>query len=136
MNKWIQHEHHRRREWVRVSGAPDLTDGFAMFQYGTPQQVLEALIGEADPTTLCYLSPLHCVPKHPMKVKMLLDHGAFPNAQSDMYSTPLHLAVHYNCLESVQLLLEHGADKTIQDIHKRTPMDLAHTDEMNALLNG
>ncbi|KAJ8668249.1 hypothetical protein QAD02_009912 [Eretmocerus hayati] len=40
--------------------------------------------------------------------------------------TPLHLAVQFQCVETVQFLLSVGADITLKDVRQCTPLHLAH----------
>lgn len=54
---------------------------------------------------------LHLAYRHPDIVRLLLAHGADPNArEADDNVTPLHLAAANGVLESVRLLLDAGAD--------------------------
>ncbi len=72
-------------------------------------------------------------------VRLLLDHGAKPNARTKpgmkTYSlwrdarvrgeTPLHRAAAWGSSEVIQLLLDAGADPTIRDANKDTPLSWA-----------
>lgn len=46
-------------------------------------------------------------------MRLLLDHGADPNAQNKRGQTPLHYAYKYRFDEAIKLLMERGADDTI-----------------------
>jgi len=65
--------------------------------------------------------------------KVLLEHGADVNRQSDNGNTPLHLAALWEHYETAKLLLASGADVTIRNENGETPQELAKTEEMAAL---
>ncbi|KAJ8668270.1 hypothetical protein QAD02_009933 [Eretmocerus hayati] len=50
------------------------------------------------------------------------------NINSDYWPgcTPLHLAVQFQCVETVQFLLSAGAEITLKDVRQCTPLHLAH----------
>ena len=64
-------------------------------------------------------------------MRVLLDHGANPNARSDDNSTPLHHSSwhafrnHGGTVEGTRLLLKHGAIIDAEDNEGRTPLQLA-----------
>jgi len=78
-------------------------------------------------------------PAHNYVVRLLLEHGADPNAKTipnietgafmrDVRTkgeTPLHRAAAFADAEAIQLLLDHGADKAIQDAAGDTPISWA-----------
>lgn len=82
---------------------------------------------------------LHAASRHPAAVRLLLDHGANPNARDlgDNVS-PLHVAAANRILESVRLLLDAGADpQGAGDVHKGDVIGWAASDgneEVIALL--
>jgi len=53
-------------------------------------------------------------------VKLLLDHGADPNARDNKQDTPLH--VYGSIAAVVKLLLDHGADPNARNIQQDTPI--------------
>lgn len=67
-----------------------------------------SLVRERDPRGA---TGLHHASPHAQAVRLLMEHGADPNARdSDDNVTPLHLAAANRALESVRLLLDAGAD--------------------------
>lgn len=58
-----------------------------------------------------------------MVLKILLDHGANPDAQGPkLYGSALHQAIKHDDNESVQLLLDRGASTTIRHVDYGTPV--------------
>ena len=74
-----------------------------------------------------HVTPLHSAAagSHSGIVKLLLEHGADPNAAQDGGFTPLHSAANNDDRESAEALLEAGADPTLKTDDGRTPADLA-----------
>ena len=73
------------------------------------------------------LTPLHWLSddrhfKGSSLLRLLLDHGADINAQSQGGQTVLHLAAMNGMLEVVRRLLEHGADVEVMDSDGKTPL--------------
>jgi len=73
-------------------------------------------------------------------VKVLLEHGADPNAtdlrfqESGGAGTPLMTAAEEGHEEVLKLLLEHGADPTASNVEGRTAMDFAADDSIKEML--
>jgi ankyrin repeat protein len=57
--------------------------------------------------------------------KLLLEHGADANAETDAKVTPLHGAAEYSHLRTIDLLLQHGADPTKYSDRYELPLSLA-----------
>lgn len=64
-------------------------------------------------------------PKGPAILKMLLDHGADPNARGGKYETALQAAAKHGCLQNVKILLKAGADPTIEGGRYGSPLKAA-----------
>jgi ankyrin repeat protein len=58
-------------------------------------------------------------------VKLLLSHGADPNAKGWHQRTPLHLASSKGYLDVSRLLIEYGANVDAKDDDKNTPFSIA-----------
>ena len=70
-------------------------------------------------------TPLHIVAgeSHLEAVKLLLKHGADPNAQTIHGKTPLHVAEKCD-VDVVKLLLQYGADPNARDDNGQTPLHI------------
>ena len=81
------------------------------------------------------VAPLHSAAagKHAEIVKLLLEHGADPNARQDGGFTPLHSAAQNDDRESTKALLEAGADPALTNDDGKTPADLAGDDARDLL---
>jgi ankyrin repeat protein len=97
----------RRRE-------PQLTEFFRASADGVVDRVRELLHHDASlagERTAQGHTALHLAVEHPDVVRLLLEHGADPNAREKGDNvTPLHVAAANKVLESVRLLIDAGAD--------------------------
>ena len=73
------------------------------------------------------VTPLHSAAagSHAGIVKLLLEHGADPNAAQDGGFTPLHSAAGNDDRDSAEALLEAGADPSLANDEGKLPADLA-----------
>ncbi|MEO8367983.1 MAG: ankyrin repeat domain-containing protein [Candidatus Solibacter sp.] len=73
------------------------------------------------------VSPLHsaCASRNPAVVKLLLEHGADPNAVEGNGMTPLHTAAGGGNREIVGLLVAAGADRALRSNDGSTAADVA-----------
>ena len=89
-------------------------------------------------------TPLHLAVQNPpryagpeLMMKLLLEHGASPNAMDSSGSTVLHAAVKNNSVSSVDVLLQFNVDTNLKDGKGRTARQLAvelgHDAVVNAL---
>lgn len=83
-------------------------------------------------------TPLHecCSSGHLDIARMLLSHGADPNACAGRGIRVLHDAIECDRLQIVRLLLAYGADPTICTYKGATPLELAQSKAMVILLRG
>lgn len=68
-------------------------------------------------------------------IKLLLDRGAYINAQEDRGNTPLVDAVVWNRKNNIELLLEHGADKNLKNNDGMLAADLTDNSEAKMIIN-
>lgn len=94
-----------------------------------------AEVGLVARNATIHVTPLHSAASgaHPGIVKLLLEHGADPNAGQDGGFTPLHSAAANDDRVSVDALLAAGADPRLANDEGKTPADLA-SDETRELL--
>jgi len=73
------------------------------------------------------ITPLHSATAggHTKLVKLLLEHGADPNARQVGGFTPLHAAAENGDLEAIRALLFYGADADAKSCEGKSPLDYA-----------
>jgi len=124
-----------------LDGEPELAtswskDGFTglhLAAFFGQEQAAELLLARGAEVNLVarnasiHVTPLHSAAagSHSGIVKLLLEHGADPNAAQDGGFTPLHSAANNDDRESAEALLEAGADPTLKTDDGRTAADLA-----------
>ena len=90
-------------------------EAFAQACAAGDHDALRALLAEEPALAAARLTSgatgLHLAVRHPAAVRVLLEHGADPNARdAGDQASPLHVAAAQGQLESVRLLLDAGAD--------------------------
>ena len=73
------------------------------------------------------ITPLHSATAggHTKLVKLLLEHGADPNARQVGGFTPLHAAAENGDVEAIRALLFYGADQDAKSCEGKSPLDYA-----------
>ena len=66
--------------------------------------------------------------------KLLLDYGAFINAQNNSDNTSLHYASYKGFDDLVELLLNYNAKISIRNVFNKTPYDLSRSDEIKNII--
>lgn len=94
-----------------------------------PSEAANKCINSVDKNGLSIFH-ICCTKKNLNIIEAFLKNGVDMHAatlDSDKYpgATPLHYAVHYECIEVIKLLLEHGADFNVGDSTNRTALHCA-----------
>jgi ankyrin repeat protein len=81
----------------------------------------------ASSRNLLNVQPLHSAVagRNPGITRLLLDHGADPNARQGEGFTPLHAAAQNGDMETIRLLLERGADSSARSSAGQSPAQIA-----------
>jgi len=117
-----------RRDAFSPDGFPSL--GLAVF-FGR-LETAQALLELGADARLASTNAMHVAPIHAAAAagrvdlaRILLEHGADPNARQESDFTPLHEAARSGNLELTRLLVEHGADVNAQTKDGGTPLGYA-----------
>ena len=135
--------HRAARQGYAVSPSPaarlPLTHSFA---HSLSQDVviscMESRTCDINARDFAGYTPLHecCSSGHWDIARMLLSHGADPNACAARGIRVLHDAIECDRVQVVRLLLAYGADPTICTYKGTTPLELAQSKAMLQLLRG
>ena len=109
-------------------GAPLETD---------PETRADLSVSGGAPLILLSLRQVNSEPsRHPARnlALQLLDKGAPVGAQDSRGFTALHHAVGLNDVELVEALLDGGASWDVKNVDGKSPSDLVHSPEMEAVL--
>jgi len=106
-------------------------------------EIIQVLLGwKLDINAMCSddRTPLHIAlqywaPNRFETIRLLLEHGAHPNARKSHGSTPLHLASREGTVEDLRLLLKYGADIEAVDGAGRTAFQVASEQGRNEITN-
>ena len=123
---------------VDVRGNRGITPLYDAAWYGDFETVQLLVDYNADVNTpdLDNCTPLHVVPQGSQSLdihlhspqmladvaRLLVEHSANLNAQTNSGSTPLHMAAKWGQVEVVRVLLEHGANVGVEDKQGATPL--------------
>lgn len=115
-----------------------LTDKLALLLQDVVQSCLQSNICDVNVRDNAGYTPLHeCVTRGHLEIaRMLLMHGADPEASAAGGIKPIHDAVECDHIEVTRLLLSFGADPTISTYAGSTPLKLSHSKAMSLLLRG
>lgn len=77
-------------------------------------------------------TPLHfaTISKSAANARLLLAHGANPNAQDSYGNSPLHYAVSNQSSNIVRILHDHGADGLLQNLDHTSPLDISISEDI------
>ena len=88
--------------------------------------------GKQPGATALHIGALHGQPR---AVRLLLAHGARVNAvETKGIGTPLHLAAHKGHIATIEYLIVKNADVGLKNRAQRTPLDVASSEEIKALM--
>jgi len=112
--------------------APDGFTGLGLACFFGHLETARLLLDRGADPNLASRNPLRVAPLHsaatagiPALVKLLLDHGANPDAAEASGYTPLHTAAGHGNREIIALLLAAGADNQRQNRDGQTPAGIA-----------
>ncbi|MFM6992290.1 MAG: ankyrin repeat domain-containing protein [Rhodoferax sp.] len=91
-------------------------------------EVCERLIARDADVNKPGWTPLHYAAAggHDAVLQLLLDHFAYPDAESPNQTTPLMMAAMYGTVSGVALLLDAGADASLRNAVGMRAVDFAH----------
>ena len=132
---------HRNGSSIHLRGRDVFSPLLSAIHYGNLEMVQVLLNYGANvnnPDDSFYFSPfdyaLQGYPNGTEVVRLLLDHGADPNARWKNGLTPLHRASQYGKIEIVRTLVERGAGVEVQDEQGRTPWDYASGEQRDEII--
>ena len=132
---------HRNGSSVHLRGRQLYTPLHSAIHYGDLEMIQVLLNYGANvnnPDGSFHFSPfeyaLSGYPNGTGVVRLLLDHGADPNARWKNGLTPLHRASQYGKIEIVRTLVERGASVEVQDEQGRTPWDYASGEQRDEII--
>lgn len=109
---------------------------FALSVFFRQPAVARYLVEQGADVNAAADNAMHVAPVHAAAttqnremMRLLLEHGANPNARQQMDYTPLHSAAGRGDIEMAKLLLAHGAEHTPKTTDGMTPADVARKHE-------